>query len=115
MNKIANNTLIVFVSDNGGCTMEGESVEYPGNNGPYRGSKATTYQGGLSVPFLINWKGQVKRGLVSDGQVMHCSVFALLVTAGIPLPKLNGQNPMRGMSLLTHMKSGGKHTFQNDP
>ena len=108
--KIANNTLIVFVSDNGGCTMAGDSGgRYPGNNGPYRGSKATTYQGGLSVPFLINWKGQVKPGLVSDGQVMHCDVFAtLLDAAGIPLPKMNGQNPMRGMSLLNHMKSGGK-------
>ena len=108
--NISNNTLVVFVSDNGGCTMEGDfGGRYPGNNGPYRGSKATTYQGGLSVPFLINWKGRVQQGMVSDDQVMHCDVFAtLLDAAGIPLPEMNGQNPMRGMSLLPHMKSGGK-------
>ena len=108
--KVSNNTLVVFVSDNGGCTMEGNfGGRYPGNNGPYRGSKATTYQGGLNVPFLINWKGRVQQGMVSDDQVMHCDVFAtLLDAAGIPLPEMNGQNPMRGMSLLPHMKSGGK-------
>ncbi len=108
--KVSDNTLVVFVSDNGGCTMEGNfGGRYPGNNGPYRGSKATTYQGGLSVPFLINWKGKVQQGMVSDDQVMHCDVFAtLLDAAGIPLPEMNGQNPMRGMSLLPHMKSGGK-------
>ena len=108
--NVSNNTLVVFVSDNGGCTMEGNfGGRYPGNNGPYRGSKATTYQGGLSVPFLINWKGRVQQGMVSDDQVMHCDVFAtLLDAAGIPLPEMNGQNPMRGMSLLPHLKSGGK-------
>ena len=108
--KIRDNTLIVFVSDNGGCQMEeGPGGRFPGNNGAFRGSKATTYQGGISVPFLMNWQGQVPPGTVSDGQVMHADVFAtLLDAAGIPLPKMNGKNPMRGMSLIPHMKSSGK-------
>ena len=109
--KIRDNTLIVFVSDNGGCTMtEGTAGgRFPGNNGPFSGGKATTYQGGISVPFLMNWQGQLPEGTVSDGQVMHADVFAtLLDAAGIPLPKMNGKNPMRGMSLIPHMKSSGK-------
>jgi arylsulfatase A-like enzyme len=106
---IADNTLIVFVSDNGGCTMEESAAggRFPGNNGPFSGGKATTYQGGLNVPFLMNWKGRLPQGMISDGQVMHCDIFAtLLDAAGITVPKKNGKNPVRGMSLMPHMLSG---------
>jgi arylsulfatase A-like enzyme len=108
--KIRENTLIVFVSDNGACQMaEGPGGRFPGNNGAFRGCKGTTYQGGLSVPFLMNWQNQFPEGTISDSQVMHADVFAtLLDVAGIPLPKMNGENPMRGMSLISHMKSGGQ-------
>ena len=101
--EVADNTLIVFVSDNGGCTMEEGAAggRYPGDNGQYRGGKATTFQGGLSVPFLINWKGRIPEGIVSDAQVMHADIFATLLDAAhIPLPEMNGKNPMRGLSLL---------------
>ena len=109
---VAENTLIVFVSDNGGCTMEEGAAggRFPGNNGPLRGGKATTYQGGLNVPFLVNWKGKIPQsGLVSDSHVMHCDVFSsLLDAAGLSVPESNGKNPVRGMSLLPHMLSDGK-------
>ena len=111
---IANNTLIVFVSDNGGCTMEEGAAggRYPGNNGPFSGGKATTYQGGLNVPFLMNWKGRLPQGMVSEDEVMHCDIFAtLLDAAGIAVPKMNGKNPIRGMSLMPHMLSNGKKTI----
>ena len=110
---VAENTLIVFVSDNGGCTMaEGAAGgRFPGNNGPLSGGKATTYQGGLNVPLLMNWKGRLPQGMVSDDQVMHCDIFATLLDAAkIPVPKMNGKNPVRGMSLMPHMLSTGKKT-----
>jgi arylsulfatase A-like enzyme len=112
--KIAEDTVIVFVSDNGGCTMEEGAAggRFPGNNGPFQGGKATTYQGGLNVPFLMNWKGRLPQGMVSDDQVMHTDIFAtLLDAASIPVPKMNGKNPVRGMSLLPHMLSAGKETL----
>ncbi|MGI9453170.1 MAG: sulfatase-like hydrolase/transferase [Pirellulales bacterium] len=109
---VAENTLIVFVSDNGGCTMEEGAAggRFPGNNGPLRGGKATTYQGGLNVPFLVNWKGKIPQGgLVSDSHVMHCDIFSsLLDAAGLTVPESNGKNPLRGMSLFPHMLSDGK-------
>ncbi|MFP6734661.1 MAG: sulfatase-like hydrolase/transferase, partial [Rhodospirillales bacterium] len=111
---IADNTLIVFVSDNGGCTMEEGAAggRYPGNNGPFSGGKATTYQGGLNVPLLMNWKGRLPQGMISNDQVMHCDIFATLLDAsGIPVPKMNGKNPVRGMSLMPHMLSGGKENI----
>ncbi len=111
---VAENTLIVFVSDNGGCTMEEGAAggRFPGNNGPFRGGKATTYQGGLNVSFLMNWKGRLPQGMVSNGQVMHCDIFAtLLDAAAIPVPNANGKNPVRGMSLMPHMLSSGKKSI----
>ncbi|MGB4710426.1 MAG: sulfatase-like hydrolase/transferase [Fuerstiella sp.] len=111
---IADNTLVVFVSDNGGCKMEEAAAggRFPGNNGPFTGGKATTYQGGLNVPFLMNWKAQLPQGMVSNQQVMHCDVFAtLLDSAAIPVPKINGKNPVRGISLIPHMLSAGKTTI----
>ena len=110
---IADNTLIVFVSDNGGCTMEEGAAggRFPGNNGPFSGGKATTWQGGLNVPFLMNWKGRLPEGTVSDAQTMHCDNFAtLLDAAGIAVPETNGKNPVRGISLIPHMLSAGKES-----
>ena len=112
---IADNTLIVFVSDNGGCTMDEGTAggRFPGNNGPFSGGKATTYQGGLNVPLLMNWKGRLPPGMISNDEVMHCDIFATLLDAAtIPVPKMNGKNPVRGMSLMPHMLSSGK---QNVP
>ena len=109
--KVADNTIILFVSDNGACTMEEGAAggRFPGNNGPLSGGKATTYQGGLNVPFIMNWKGRLPAGIVSRDQVMHCDIFAtLLDAAGITVPKRNGKNPVRGISLMPHMLSGGK-------
>ena len=111
---VAENTLIVFVSDNGGCTMEENAAggRFPGNNGPFRGGKATTYQGGLNVPFLMHWKGQLPQGMTSNDPVMHCDIFAtLLDAAGITVPKMNGKNPVRGMSLMPHMVSAGEKSI----
>ncbi|MDP7269661.1 MAG: sulfatase-like hydrolase/transferase, partial [Pirellulales bacterium] len=82
---------------------------YPGNNGPFSGGKATTYQGGLNVPLLMNWKGRLPQGMISNDQVMHCDIFATLLDAAtILVPKMNGKNPVRGMSLMPHMLSSGK-------
>ncbi len=112
--EIAENTLVVFVSDNGGCVMEGDAPggRYPANNGPLRGSKASTWQGGLNVPFLMHWKGHIPKGTVSSAQVMHADIFAtLLDAASIPVPKMNGNNPVRGLSLMPHMLSAGKQSI----
>ncbi|MDA9859483.1 hypothetical protein N9D23_15375, partial [Rubripirellula sp.] len=60
-------------------------------------------------PFLMNWKGQLPEGMVSSDQAMHCDIFAtVLDAAGIQVPKTNGKNPVRGMSLMPHMLSLGK-------
>ena len=50
--------------------------------------------------------------MVSDDQVMHCDIFATLLDAAtIPVPEMNGKNPVRGMSLMPHMLSAGKEAI----
>jgi arylsulfatase A-like enzyme len=94
---VAENTLIVFVSDNGACNMGDDTAgTFPGNNGPFRGGKATTYQGELNVPFVMNWKGRLPQGMVSDAGAMHRDVSStLLDAAGISVPKMNGKNAIK--------------------
>jgi arylsulfatase A-like enzyme len=66
------NTLIVFVSDNGGVKsslFSGDTkVEggLPADNGPYREGKGTVYEGGTRVVALANWPGRVKPGVVDE-------------------------------------------------
>src|SRR4051794_31607561 len=54
-------TLIFFLSDNGGPTMLG-TTRNGSINAPLRGSKRTTLEGGTHVPFVVSWKGKLPAG-----------------------------------------------------
>jgi arylsulfatase A-like enzyme len=96
-------TLVIFVSDNGAMTDK-----FPGNNGPLRGAKGTTYEGGIRVPAVVRWPGVIPAGKVSDADAAHFDLFAtVLDAAGVPVPAANGTHPVRGVSLLPHLRSGG--------
>ncbi len=55
------NTLVFFLSDNGGPTMPGTTIN-GSSNAPLRGSKRTTLEGGIHVPFVVELEGQAPRG-----------------------------------------------------
>jgi arylsulfatase A-like enzyme len=90
------NTLVVFISDNGGPTMPGTTTN-ASRNDPLRGSKRTTLEGGIRVPFIIAWPGHVKPS-VCDHPVIQLDVAATaLAVAGVearPEWKLDGVNLM---------------------
>jgi arylsulfatase I/J len=73
--NMRDNTLIFFVSDNGGTRSNlfvGEAAvkgELPPNNGPYRDGKGSVYEGGTRVVALANWPGRIKPGIVNE--MMH--------------------------------------------
>ena len=74
--KMRDNTLIVFMSDNGGnrrAMFSGDvdvsKLKLPADNGPYRGGKGMLYEGGTRVAALANWPGRIKPGEVKE--MMH--------------------------------------------
>jgi arylsulfatase A-like enzyme len=78
---VADNTIVVYTTDNGN-----EMMLWPdGGYAPFRGEKGTTWEGGVRVPFLVKWPGKIKPGSVSNGIQNHEDVFATLAAAaGMP-------------------------------
>ena len=71
-------TLIVFLSDNGAPPKNGS------RNTPLRGNKGTTWEGGLRVPFVMQWKGTIPAGRVVDTPVISLDLLpTALAAAGI--------------------------------
>lgn len=86
-NGLADNTLIVFTSDNGGPTWQTTSA-----NGPLNGVKALTLEGGIRVPAIFRWKGRLPEGRTLDTVAMEFDVTATaLASAGAEVgPDLDG-------------------------
>ncbi len=102
-------TLIVFLSDNGGPTMRGTTIN-ASRNDPLRGSKRTTLEGGIRVPFVLSWKGSLPEGVVYEQPVIQLDVLpTVLAAAGVKvLPDWN----LDGVNLLPYVKgeaSGAPH------
>ena len=87
-------TLIFFFSDNGGPTTVGGVNG--SRNGPLRGSKSQTWEGGIRVPFIIQWKGHLPAGVTDPRPIIQLDVHpTALAAAGIavdPAWKLDGVN-----------------------
>jgi arylsulfatase A-like enzyme len=75
----AQNTLITFISDNGGPVMPGTTTNASVNR-PLRGGKRTTLEGGVRVPFLVSWPGHTQPG-VYDKPVIQLDLTATALTA----------------------------------
>jgi arylsulfatase A-like enzyme len=97
---IADNTIVLFTSDNGA-----EIFSWPdGGNHPFRGEKGTVYEGGFRVPMLVKWPGVIKPGTIINDIMAHEDWMpTLLAAAGEPDVK---------EKLLTGLKVGDK-TFKN--
>jgi len=78
------NTLVFFLSDNGGPTRELTS-----SNLPLRGEKGTMYEGALRVPFMAQWKGTIPAGQVYTKPVSAFDIYATAAanSEGVAAPK----------------------------
>lgn len=68
---IADNTLVIFTSDNGPHQEGGHNPDYFDSNGILKGHKRDLYEGGIRVPMIATWPGKIKPGSISD----HPSAF----------------------------------------
>jgi len=74
---IAKNTIVIFTSDNGAM-----ADWYPdGGTTPFRGEKATTWEGGVRVPMLVRWPDKISAGKISNGIQDHTDIFTTLAAA----------------------------------
>jgi arylsulfatase A-like enzyme len=116
---LEDNTLVIFTSDNGGANYIG----LPDINKPYRGWKATFFEGGIHVPFFMKWPGHLPAGASYRHPVAHVDIFATAAAvagAAMPadrtmdgvdlLPFLSGADPARPHQTL-YWRSGDYSTL----
>lgn len=98
---ILEDTLIIFLSDNGGPTRINESL-----NTPFRGYKGDVFEGGVRVPYMVSWPGVIPSGKVMDDPVSSLDILpTLLAQAG-----LEADDELPGTDLipwLTGLKNDG--------
>jgi len=85
---LAENTLVIYLSDNGGSTS------IYANNGPLNGSKYTLYEGGIRVPMIVSWPQKYPNAKVLDNVVSTMDLYpTILNSAGIKAPThIDGQD-----------------------
>lgn len=89
--KLSQNTIVIFMSDNGPFLSYGN---HAGKAAPFREGKLTTFEGGHRVPFLVRWPGHVPAGKSSDAFVTGIDLLPTLASranAQIP-PSIDGQD-----------------------
>jgi len=102
---IAANTIVLFLSDNGGPVAQGA------RNVPLRGAKGSVWEGGTRVPAILRWPGRLRGGQTSEQLISVMDVFpTLAAAAGVqPANKL----PLDGVNLWPEISSGGCRTREN--
>jgi len=89
---LADNTIVIFTSDNGGAGYVGLADI----NAPFRGWKITHFEGGIRVPLFIKWPSQIAAGIQIDTPVAHIDLMPTVLAAiNAPLPEgreIDGEN-----------------------
>jgi len=103
--KIADRTVILFTSDNGGLIYEGGSKRPVTNNAPLRAGKGHLYEGGIRVPLIVKWPGITRPGSLTHIPVSSIDILpTFYAIAGIrPVPA-----QVDGISLVPVLKGAGR-------
>jgi arylsulfatase A-like enzyme len=102
---LENDTMIYFISDNGGPTRELTS-----SNLPLRGEKGQMYEGGIRVPFMLQWPGRIPEGKTYERPVMTTDIFATtFAAAGLTMPEAGQLDSVNLLSYVEGEKEGNPH------
>lgn len=104
--NLTENTIIVFLSDNGGPENTNGS-----NNGVLRGQKGDIFEGGIRVPFAMQWPAKIKAGTIFDHPVISLDIFATVI-AQTQTP-VKTKNPLDGVNLIPYI-TGEKKSEPHD-
>ncbi len=105
---IDDDTMIIFLSDNGGTGDAGRT-----SNLPHRSFKGNMFDGGIRTPFAIYWKGRIAPGTTYDRTISSLDIFPT-VTAAAGFDPADNKNPLDGVNLIPYLrgeKSGEPHDF----
>jgi arylsulfatase A-like enzyme len=103
---LEDNTLVIFTSDNGGANYIG----LPDINKPFRGWKATFFEGGIHVPFFIKWPVQLAKGGKFNQPIGHVDIFATAAAAAAAeIPKDRIMDSVDLMPFVTAKPSDAPH------
>jgi arylsulfatase A-like enzyme len=113
--KLADSTVLIFSSDNGGVGgYVREGVKQAGDitdNAPLRSGKGSLYEGGIRDPFIVRWPGKIKPGSTCEVPAIHVDVFPTLM-------ELAGAKPPTGQTLdgesLVSLFRDGNSQFKRD-
>ncbi|QWG10338.1 sulfatase-like hydrolase/transferase [Flammeovirga kamogawensis] len=100
---IADNTIVIFLSDNGG------PLKYKTDNGALRAGKGSIYEGGIRVPFAMRWPNKIKAGTVYDEPVISLDIMGIAVAYANASPK----NQIDGVNIVPYI-TGDKKGVPHD-
>lgn len=108
---IADNTIVMFTSDNGPHTEGGADPDYFNSNGPFKGTKRDLYEGGIRVPLIVKWPGHVKPNTRTD----HVSAFWDVFPTFASIADMEVPSSLDGVSFLPTLmgeeKEQKKHEY----
>ena len=105
--NIFENTIVFFFSDNGGVEWYNFS-----DNGPLRGIKGDFFEGGIRVPFTMQWPNKIKPGTIYDKPIIALDIFATVASAAKAEKYI--KNEIDGVNLIPYLsgnKSGSPHEY----
>lgn len=99
-NKLMDDTLIIFVADNGGLTWKVPGTLKSGHrpSGNYRGAKSAPHEGGHRVPFIAHWPGKIKAGQISNELIITHDIMATM--AKVTGTELTDEDTLDSMNFL---------------